>query len=279
LILKLYDAWSEEVLWEETFSNGSRGEIISEEEVAILSDSGELIVLSLTEGTERFRQQLRPIRNLAHLHVQPSQDRYLVLAGQTTSAPQSISLVAPNLCSPILDGQLYALEPNTGEMLWPRPAEIEQFAVPLLQPAEAPVFVMLRNITYRMNQNRQVGSMLCIDKRDGRLLHTDDELSRPTAAYQIVAEPRAKNMQITLGAQVVTHALRLTFTDEPTPPAPPAQTGDASSLPNPFTANRIRQWAGMLVSAFEQGEFPATWWRAIEPSEFSPFHDDPFDNP
>jgi outer membrane protein assembly factor BamB len=267
LFLKLYDVWSQQVLWEERFSNGARGELIGEEEVAVLSPSGELVVVSLTAGRERFRQQLREISNLAYLHVQPSRERYLVLAGFAMNAPQRITLISPNNCTPVLQGQLYSLDPEDGTFQWSRPAEIEQFAVPLLQPVEAPAFVLMRNITYRMNQSRQVGSLLCIDKRDGRLLHLENELSRPTAAYQIVADPGSGQMQVTLGAQSVTHALRLRFTDQPTPPAPPAQTGESASRPSPFSADRIRQWTGMLADAFDHSQIPGVLRRGVEQLE------------
>lgn len=247
LLLKLYDAWSQDVLWQQQFASGSRGELISEEEVAVMQPTGELTILSLRTGQVTLQQSLDPVPGLAYLYVQPSSEQYLVLAGLPVSPMQRLSIMNPSAATPVVQGRLYAFNRRNGQLQWPTAADIEQYAVPLVQPAESPVLVLLRNITYRAPQNRQTGSILCIDKRDGRVLLSEDDLPRQISAYQVTANPGANEVQIGLNGQ----AYSLRFTDKPQPPAPPAQTGDAASLPNPFTANRVRQWAGSVVDVAE----------------------------
>jgi hypothetical protein len=111
-----------------------------------------------------------------------------------------------------------------------------------------PVLVLARGVVFKSQQSRSFGSIVCVDKRDGRVLMAADEVPLPATAVtlSIDSDPQQKKVAIHLGTRTYT----LTFSDEPLPPAAPVQTGDASSLLNPLTSNRVKQWAGAIVEAF-----------------------------
>lgn len=232
LVLRIYDAWSQQEFWRREFPIGSRGELIGSDEVAVFQPDGQLVIASLRDGQERFQVQLDGLTSPAYLYVQRDEEAYYVLPG--TSLPPNtrtpISSPPAGSATPIMQGKLYALDRVTGKALWPSPANLEGFAVPLNQPSAIATLVFLRGLR-RAGGNQATTSLLCIDKRDGRVLYAADDL--PTLqpnflAAEITADPADASVQVVVGGNVVT----LRWTDEPIPPAPPAQTGQADSGPD-----------------------------------------------
>jgi hypothetical protein len=256
LTLRIYDPWTRQEIWRREFPLGTRAELVGDDEVAVMQPSGEFVIASLRDGAERVHVQLDPLTGLAHLYVQRNDDRYLVLPAQPVSPSPRFSTAAPIASSPVLQGRLYAIGRNNNELLWQTPGLIQQFSVPLLQPARAPVLVLARTIQYRSGQDRNHASLLCVDKRDGRMLFSSNEVSLPSTvvSYAIESDPDNKSVKVQIAGDVFS----LRFTDEPAPPAAPVQTSEAVSMTS-NGGNRVRQLAGVIVDAIGQdpGEGPA----------------------
>ncbi|MBM3998880.1 MAG: hypothetical protein FJ297_04940 [Planctomycetes bacterium] len=230
LTLRVHDPWSGQDLWRGLFPVGSRGELVGDDEVAVFQATGELVVVSLRDGAERLRTTLEPVAAPAHLFVQRYRDAYHVLPGAGITADPNVSITAPSVdtATPVLRGKLYALQAGTGDMLWQTPGEIESFSIPLIQPARSPVLVLVRSMLFRTGQSRAQASVLCVDKRDGRILYSNDEFPAQPGAnltYDISSDPKTNSVYVALAG----HAVTLRFLDEPPPPAPTVRTDGAGA--------------------------------------------------
>ncbi len=232
LSLRVYDAWLGTELWRGEFPIGSRGELVADDEVAVFQATGELVIVSLRDGRERLRKQLDPLAAPAYLYVQRFHDEYYVLPGAGIAPNPRVSITAPSVdtASPVLQGKLYAFNALTGDRLWQSPGEINSFSVPYVQPARSPVLVFVRSMLFRTGQSKAQASILCVDKRDGRVLYANDELPVQPGAnltYDVSSDPRNNTVYVALAG----HALTLKFLEDAPPPAPPVRTDDITLRP------------------------------------------------
>jgi hypothetical protein len=85
---------------------------------------------------------------------------------------------------------------------------------------------------------------LCIDKRTGRLLLRKEDLKSQVTFCELTADAARQTIKLTVPGYSFTG----TFTDEPVPPEPPAQTGPDSSQAD-ADSSRIRQLADSVKKA------------------------------
>lgn len=236
LELRLYDAWTGNELWHEALLPGTRGELVDYDEVAVLEPTGRFVVRSLRDNRPRVQAQLEP-EKIRSIFVLRSQEQYLLAANRAAvgAAGSSASeFQGTGQFAPLLIGNVYAFDRATGKPQWQVPASIESFGWPLDQPLESPFLVLLRNVrpTQPQPNNRMKTSLLCLDRRDGRIVLFRDDIPVQTNTFEIVADPREHAVNIALPSK----SFMLKLTDEPMPPEPPAQTG----LPPAATAPAAR---------------------------------------
>jgi hypothetical protein len=122
-------------------------------------------------------------------------------------------------------GHVYAFD-REGNPLWPSPALVENYFLPISQPSRLPVLTFACAI----QQNRAPGTaqrtpkvaVLCLDKRNGRVV-CEEEISDAPNPFQLIGDPEKKTVEIRLPGNVIT----MTFTDRPLPPVPPTQEARA----------------------------------------------------
>ncbi len=230
LELNLYDPVAEIAVWSRRFPLGSKGWLIEHDEVAVLEPEGRLIVLSLRDERVRLEAQIDAENTLESIFVFRSESQYILFANGTVTATPNVSIqgVPSGYHSPLVSGRVYAFDRQSGEMTWQVAAVVSAYGLPLDQPPELPVLLFLRQITGTVPGQPTLPrtSVLCVDKRDGRIVLSDDEIRARTNGYEIVGNPSEQKVYLEMTGKKYT----LTFTDEPTPPEPPAQTGAASSL-------------------------------------------------
>ena len=115
-------------------------------------------------------------------------------------------------------------------------------------PSELPVLVFTRNIT-NMANNRQPqmqGSILCLDKRTGRVLFEVERQQPMVAAVEVLGSPEDH----TIALQMQPDAITLKFTDNPVPPEPPYQDGvfekPISALERTKAGSILRALGGLM---------------------------------
>ncbi len=232
--LFLYDAWREVDVWSQAFSAAARGTLVKDDQVAIMEPDGRFLIRSLRGADVVLDQNIEPEPDLAAIHVMPSTDRYLLVTDTdkkpVANGTHSVQELDDSLPAPLIFGHVHAFRRDSGEPLWQTPATIENYSLPLVQPNESPTLWFLRRGTSATSLNSPAPSerisVLCLDRRDGRLLLAVDDVA--------AARPTSYNVQVDFENSTVTLVVGgfgfvVEFTDEPAAPEPTAQTGSAAS--------------------------------------------------
>ena len=217
LELRLYDALSGEVVWREQVPGGTRGTLIDNEEVALLQPDGRLIVRSLRGAEPLLQAQLEADEKLRSVHVLRSQDQYLVAANRfDRTAANQPPIQARSIVTggevPLITGSLYAFDRRSGESSWPAPVVVEQYGLPMDQPRDTPVLLLLRQFTPPTAEGprREQTSILCLDRRDGRTLLDKTDIPSQTNAFELIADRRKQTVTVSLPAATFV----ITWSDE-----------------------------------------------------------------
>ncbi len=241
IIATLYDAWSEKTLWTKRFAFGSRGTLIGRDEMAMMQPSGELLIVNLATGEVVLDTKLSPEPKLLNIFALRSPDQYFVqmetIINQADEiAGTSIQPAPGGDYTKIVTGPLYAFDRATMKPSWQSPAFISQFGFMLDQPAELPFLFFLRHKqpTAGRGPEKQQTSVMAIDRRDGRMIFERDNIPiAQTNVYELVGNRANNTIELSLSSVRSPPNVKLIefkLTDEPIPPAPPAQMGSASSL-------------------------------------------------
>lgn len=240
-VARLFNAESQETLWEAKFPFGTRGTLIGRDEMAMMQLDGTFTLVSLVDGRVKLSTQLEPEPKLMNIHVLRSSSQYLVqmetiINGKDALPNMNVQAVPSGEASRSVTGRLYALDRHTLKPAWPSPAYISQHGWPLDQAPDLPLLMYLRrlspNSTNGPTQPRT--GVLVLDRRDGRMLLERDNIRIESAnAYEFSGSLTDQEVTLTIStgrgsASGKTFSFR--FTDDPTPPAPPAATGAMSSL-------------------------------------------------
>jgi len=255
--VRWFDAWTEKTIWERQFEGTSQCWQIDPNSIAIMERSGTLLIFDLDTGKPLFETQLLPEPRLARLYVLASRDRYFVVASAQSGRSVSSSVTGTRIYGistadqcPLVSGHVYALDRRSGKPIWPEPALIRQFALPLNQPAAAPALVFFRHMSRRTTgsvprSSPTTASVLCIDKRDGRqLLHAKD-LSM-IQYYSIEADLDNHSVVVATNARTFT----LTFTNQPVKDVKPVQQEDPTAAINALM--EVGRIAGSIMQAMSR---------------------------
>jgi outer membrane protein assembly factor BamB len=220
--LRLIDVWNQQDLFDKTVPANTYGDFTGHGELAIMNPDGKLTVISLTDGATALEKQLRPEPTLTNIYVLGSSDSYVV----ATSTParhrpeRTITPAPAGVLNPMITGRVYCLDRHSGATRWITPATVTQFSLPMNQPTELPLIFFLRHVTVRQanKSNSAKTSILCLDKRDGRIVHWDDRAGPQINSFTIGVNPAGDEVVLELDKVIV----KFQLTDEPPPPAPPA---------------------------------------------------------
>jgi hypothetical protein len=221
--LRLDDVYSGTNLWTESTSVGSRACLVNPDEVAIVTVEGNLKIRSLHSDEVKLDTMLEREPNLLHLYILKSADQYLVgVSVPSTNADSNLIIqAAPSGShSPLFSGKIYAFDAHHGRALWPVPAIVSNFGLPLDQPTDQPVLLFLATVRPRSGRDPQgaFSKALCLDKRSGALLFQDDKIPNISATYDLEVQDDG-SVRVALPGR----AVRIRFTEEPAPPEPPVQ--------------------------------------------------------
>jgi hypothetical protein len=256
-LLKLWDPWTNQDVWRRPFAARSRGCVTEQNEVAIVEPSGQLTVVRLDDGQIRWRHSLEADdRPLLSVHVLPSERQSLVVCGYKPKAIKDTTVTSfPDpQTAPLIDAAVYAFDREHGHPLWQVPARVNGFSLPLSQPPDVPILAFVRQ-TYRKrggSRGRPQLSLLCLDRRDGRVLLDIDSLNYTYGTFQMVGDNQDQTVLLRL---LNVHNYLFQFSNQPQAPAPPAQAGSVARQNDGGFSNIL----GAVFDAFgkqvrEQGE-------------------------
>jgi hypothetical protein len=215
MVLRLYDPLTETDTWAFDFLVGSKGWIIADEAVGVLEPTGKFAIIRLADGTRTVEAKIDHQPSLTGIFVLASESTYVLVTNTpvTESPPNmQISPAPGGFFSPLVNGYAYAFDRRTGKSLWPQPVQIDQFGLPLQQSSELPVVVFLRQIR-KTERGRSAGiatSVLCLDKRSGQTVYSNDDIPTQTRAFETVGDLPAAKVSLMLPARTI----NLTFAEE-----------------------------------------------------------------
>lgn len=254
-MIKLVDPIGDREIWSRRFTKSAKGCVTRNSEVTILEATGQLVMLNIIDGTEIIASNIEPMASLRNVYVMPSTDQFLVIASGPLKKNTKYTYrhYDGTRAAPMINGMIYAFD-RQGKALWPSPARIENFGLRLQQPAEIPVLVFLRQVIPTQG-NRQASasrwsSLLCVDKRDGRVLFEQDKM--PVTALNFTLEASPEDHEVVLSLHNPT-SYTFKFTSEPRPPEPPAQIGSTSSETTSSVEKAFKKMADVVFDMLEFG--------------------------
>jgi tetratricopeptide (TPR) repeat protein len=246
LEIQLLDVWEQAAVWQRTADQRSQCCRVDSEEIAVLEPSGEFAILRIADGSPRVEATLQAEPDLARLFVLPSNDDYLVAASDIRDNSINSSVSGNRVFGPLgldhcrlINGHMYCFDRHSGEALWPQPATIRQFSLPLDQPTGTPLVVLLRHISKRKSgQSRgstTTASLLCLDRRTGSQVLREDEMPA-LRSYAVTGDPQENSVDIMTNSV----GFRVTFTDESAQDTSPLQMQEPVSALETFEKVRNR---------------------------------------
>jgi hypothetical protein len=235
--------------WERSFAVESKGCVVERDKLAVVEPNGKFTLLNLDDGRVLIETPLEAEKSLQSIYVLPADDQFLLFTNSTYRENGAVAYQVPAIPdAPLVNGRVYAFERASGKSLWPSPAILEQWGLPLDQPTGTPVVLLMRR-ELRVSggsAQRNVLGVLCLDRRDGSLIFQKGDAA-PSA--------NAGNDKYTLEADPISNAVKLilpnagidfTFTAEPVPPQPPFH---AAAIGAAGARNLAREILGAVIPA------------------------------
>lgn len=248
-VLQLRDAWTEQTVWSHTFPGGAKAAIIAQEAVGVFQPSGEFSLITLADGKMLVNEKLEPESSLAGIYLMKWREGYLLVTNSANRTENIMAQPVPNgPTSALVNGRLYAFEAGTGKKMWPSPLVLSQQGLLLSQPSDLPVLCFVRQV-YKPSGPTRAGdpkvSVMCVDKRTGRIVYETDQLPGTTIVnYEVTGDPQNHTVTLTLASKQI----KLTFSDEAEAPAPEAPAAPAAKEGKESAMHEGRQRASEKLS-------------------------------
>ena len=198
-------------------------------------------------------------RSWTLLRVYPIGERLLVALGRPLRDDGTGRSLTRFGEEPLVSGLLYCVDRESGDMLWPAPAEIDGHAFIELPLDPSPV-ACFASLAAPANEDEEARvRLLLLDLTTGRTLHREDDLPAPRGQRSVEATARLEEtpspmLRIGVAGAVV----RLTATDSPSPPYPPALARVEQPSPRGATdklgESLERLFQSLLAPAGQEGE-------------------------
>ena len=245
IMIGLQDVSNGEMVWQQTYVTGLRGQMMGTR-LALMQPTGKFEIRDLATGQLVIEKKLPEEPQMTNLYVIQYEDQYLVIPNRSATI-RGITIPSIGMQTRLINGNIYALDANSGEYLWQTPASVEGWALPLSQSTDSPVMAFIRQLNPTSTQNRTSGSIrsevFCMDKRDGRMLMPPREIPGYIRVFNVISD--LENQKVTVVADK-NHIFEFSVTNEPTWPAAPIR----------MHAQATRSTGG-AANAFAKGFFEA----------------------
>jgi outer membrane protein assembly factor BamB len=241
-MLEMRDLAADQANWSFRFAAGSKAALVGQEVVGVLQPDGAFSLVRLSDGHRLSAEKLETDKGLLGIHLLPWERGYILAthAAVAASSNQSVQPYPNSPDCPLITGRLYAFDRESGKSTWPAPIKISQQGLLLSQPRDLPVLALLRQVTKPgpINSRDPRLSVLCIDKRTGKVVYDREDLPGTTvSACSFAADPAEQRVTITLPNQEIA----LTYTGE----AGEAKPAEPSPVDRQKAADAILEAIGL----------------------------------
>ncbi|MBS0209326.1 MAG: PQQ-like beta-propeller repeat protein [Planctomycetes bacterium] len=227
--LRCRDLWAEKVIWERKLKLKDIGCLFDDRLIGVLGPDGKFTLLAADDGHVLASGEGLDKENVNDLFLYETPERWLVVTSHPAAATKGESYETP-LQTPyppvLINGHVYGFDRATGKQAFATPVENRHLIN--YQPADIPVLIFASHIHRRSGLGNvpAVGTFLCIDKRNGRVVY-NDKLTAQIQVLMITGDPQKHEVQLRTPKQTI----KLAWTDEPWPPAEEPQPPKEDSLP------------------------------------------------
>jgi len=216
-IMQMRDPWEDKTLWSFPFTAGTKAALVSHEAAGVFQPDGQFFLIRLSDGKLLANEKLEPESSLIGIHLLASQDQYLLVVNTGVRQEHNVTvqpIPASVVNNPLISGRVYGFDRTTGKKLWPAPAVVAQYGMLLNQPSQLPVLVFVRMVHRAPPggaRSDPKASVLCIDKRTGRVVYENDQLpASMIGSFELSGDPATHTVTLNLAPTLIT----LTFTDD-----------------------------------------------------------------
>lgn len=226
----MFDPWTNTDLWRHRFEPGAKASIVGEQAIGVLEGNGQFTIIDLATGKLLTQQKLElNLAALLHIYMLKSRDQYILVTNVTPSRVEpgvTIQAAPGGLDNPLVSGQVLAFDRVTGKRLWETPVSINQQGLMLSQPVDVPVLAFARHkySNPQAGQHHTELSVMCLDKRTGRVVYKNDKLKLVINNLELAGDPAERTVSMMFPGKTIT----LTLSDDPIP-AEAADDGSASA--------------------------------------------------
>jgi outer membrane protein assembly factor BamB len=211
--LSLRDAWTQKELWKKEFGPEAKYAVYEDEVVGVLEMNGHFTLLSLADGEVEVDGNVNPEQSLLDITILRSPTRNLLITNrpQQTGNGQIKVSQTPGLTQ-LVNGYVHGFDRRTGKLVFS--TRVENRFLPYNQPTDLPVLAFAANLGRPgIGFNSSVpddGLLLCIDKRNGRVL-LEDRSPGPVQSVDMTGDTEQQQVTLRTSRTVV----KLKFTDQP----------------------------------------------------------------
>lgn len=254
--------------------NGAKADLL-DNAIAVVSpgpkaETAQLEIFALADGRRTLNTVFPHVGGIQEIRVQRTADQFLLLVNTGSRGrgnPKLLYQPAFHDNTPhhnLWTGTLHAFDRESGVALWPVGATLNQHAFLSIQPTELPVltFVRMAQAPQRRSGNQML-SVLCLDKRTGRMIYQKDDLHGQAHGFDIWGDTATKQIRMSFPNNNGDNmsSVTLAWSDRPRSPEPPFQDDLAD-----FAA----QGSGSKSSTAFKSLFRA-WGRSSESPAEDPF--------
>jgi hypothetical protein len=227
-VLSVLDVEANKMLFEGVYDRGSRLTAVEPHLLAVYEPTGEFQLIDIRTGKVVIAKSLDAFPAVQNIRADVAGDE-LFVAISTDVRLVNHRPIGASADYPPINGLVYAFSLKTGQPLWPAPAVLRERFWARSVPQQLPFLVF----TERESQRGADGGstklrLLCLDKRTGESVYRNDDLPDTGGGQFRVRVDRGLTNETdqatpAVAIEMSALAVRLTPTDRPRPPAPPAQ--------------------------------------------------------
>lgn len=216
---------------------------------ALLEPDGRFCLIDLSTGEKLVQTRLTLREPPRQLIVESRSAGVVVLVGYASASPQTRGRSNTNGQNALLTGDVFCLDPETGDLRWLRPAAVAGVQWLQRQPASSSLLVFARQRKKASGMSGAKGEidLMVLDALTGRIAAEVESLpATALASYRMRCQSLPVPRQTIMLDKI---RVILTATDRPVSPSPPPAAPPAESLTDPGSNlfNQMRQGLEGLI--------------------------------